>query len=276
MRKNQVIFIIIALFFAIGCTKKNEVQKTTEKYFEYVKNGKYEAAWNMLDKESQEIIGREKFVSEAKRIKDLSFFLKFKDPKVSKDGSQAIIDTEFTGQKKSYNKLPDMKVSFWVQKEGGNYKIKLKKLVDEIKEEEKKEAIEIPINPEMIETAKKYKDKIEIKDLKNGEVTFDNGLSQYMMEATVKNNSDQNFSYIGALVKFMDEKEENVLFEKTFFLVYTRQIEGIYPIKPKEERNVVIPGYAAEDITTGRWTGKLQWEVHAVKIATPEEMITID
>jgi len=116
---------------------------------------------------------------------------------------------------------------------------------------------------------------IEVKDLKNGEVEFDNGMSQYMMEATVKNNSDQNFSFVGVKVKFLSDDEKKVLLDKVFYLIYTRQIQEIYPIKPKEERNIIIPGYHAEDLD-GEWTGKLEWEVYTAKIATPEELITVE
>jgi hypothetical protein len=73
----------------------------------------------------------------------------------------------------------------------------------------------------------------------------------------------------------MDDANQKVLLEKIFFLIYTRQVQGIYPIKPGEKRDVIIPGYAADDIE-GNWTGKLQWEVAAVRLATPEELIELD
>jgi hypothetical protein len=70
-------------------------------------------------------------------------------------------------------------------------------------------------------------------------------------------------------------QDEKVLFEKTFFVIYTRQIEEIYPLAPGEEKKHNNPGYDAGDID-GNWTGKLQWEVSAVKVATPAEMIKIE
>jgi hypothetical protein len=240
-----------------------------------VKKKNFAMAWEMIDKESQDIVGKEKFLEDAQNIGNNSMFLKFKPVKMNAEGTQAIIETEYTGQKVAMNNLPEAKITFYVNKNEEKWQINLKERVDKIKEEMKRDSIEIPIDPELIETAKLYKDKIEVTNVRNGEVEFGNGLSQYMMDATVKNNSDKHLSYVGVLVKFMDDANEKVLFEKTFFLIYTRQIEEIYPLAPGEEKNIIIPGYDAGDIE-GNWTGKLQWEVNAVKVATPAEMIKIE
>ena len=229
----------------------------------------------MLDSESQEIVGQQKFIEDAQNIAANAMFLQNKPIKLNQDGTKAIIETEYTGQKASFNKLPDAKITFYVNKNGDKWQIRLEERINKILEEQKRDSIEIPIDPELIETAKLYKDKIEVRDLRNGEVEFGNGQTQYMMDAIVKNNTDKYLSYVGVLVKFMDDKEEKVLFEKTFFVIYTRQIEEIYPIAPGEEKNIIIPGYDAGDID-GNWTGKLQWEVSAVKVATPAEMIKIE
>lgn len=270
------IFICIFSVFLISCSSsKSEAEKTVDTFMDLIKQKNFARAWDMVDKESQEIVGREKFLEDAKNISLNTMFLKYKPVKMNAEGTKAIIETEYTGQKVAMNNLPDAKITFYVNKNADKWELNLKERIDKIKEEMKKDAIEIPIDPELIETAKLYKDKIEVKDLRNGEVEFANGMSQYMMDATVKNNTDKNLSYVGVLVKFMDDKDEKVLFEKTFFVIYTRQIEEIYPIAPGEERNIIIPGYDAGDIE-GNWTGKLKWEVSAVKVATPAEMIKIE
>jgi len=265
-----------ALLLCPACsTSKGEAEKTVDSFMELVKAKNFAMAWDMLDKESQDIVGKEKFLEDAQNIGNNALFLKFKPVKMNAEGTQAIIETEYTGQKVAMNNLPEAKITFYVNKNEEKWQINLKERVDKIKEEMKRDSIEIPIDPELIETAKLYKDKIEVTNVRNGEVEFGNGLSQYMMDATVKNNSDKHLSYVGVLVKFMDDANEKVLFEKTFFLIYTRQIEEIYPLAPGEEKNIIIPGYDAGDIE-GNWTGKLQWEVNAVKVATPAEMIKIE
>ena len=269
------VFCLVSLF-STGCsTSKGEAEKTVDSFMDLVKKKNFAMAWEMIDKESQDIVGKEKFLEDAQNIGNNSMFLKFKPVKMNAEGTQAIIETEYTGQKVAMNNLPEAKITFYVNKNEEKWQINLKERVDKIKEEMKRDSIEIPIDPELIETAKLYKDKIEVTNVRNGEVEFGNGLSQYMMDATVKNNSDKHLSYVGVLVKFMDDANEKVLFEKTFFLIYTRQIEEIYPLAPGEEKNIIIPGYDAGDIE-GNWTGKLQWEVNAVKVATPAEMIKIE
>lgn len=279
MKKNSIFTLIAVCFFSVvfvSCsTSKSEAEKTVDSFMELVKQKNFARAWDMLDKESQDIVGKEKFLEDAQNIGLNAMFLKYLPVKMNQDGTQAIIETEYTGQKVAMNNLPEAKITFYVNKKEDKWQLNLKERIDKIREEMKRDAIEIPIDPELIETAKLYKDKIEVKDLRNGEVEFGNGLSQYMMDATVKNNTDKHLSYIGVLVKFMDDKEEKVLFEKTFFVIYTRQIEEIYPLAPGEEKNIIIPGYDAGDID-GNWTGKLQWEVSAVKVATPAEMIKIE
>lgn len=279
MKRFSLVLLCLVLLLSlipIGCTKKKtEAEKTVESYFELLKQKNYAKAWEMLDQESQVVVGQETFINDAKNISLNSTFLKMKPTQMNADGTKAIIETEYVGQKVAMNELPEAKITFWVNKAGDEWKLNLKDRVEQIKEEARQASIEIPIDAELIETGEKYKDKIEIKELRNGEVDFGNGITQYMMDATIKNNSDQHFSYIGALVKFMDEEEENVLFEKTFFLIYTRVIDEVYPLAPGEERDIIIPGYDAGDID-GRWTGKLQWEPYAVKIATPAEMIKLE
>ena len=265
-----------ALLLCPACsTSKGEAEKTVDSFMELVKAKNFAMAWDMLDKESQDIVGKEKFLEDAQNIGNNALFLKFKPVKMNAEGTQAIIETEYTGQKVAMNNLPEAKITFYVNKNEEKWQLNLKERVDKIKEEMKRDSIEIPIDPELIETAKLYKDKIEVTNVRNGEVEFGNWLSQYMMDATVKNNSDKHLSYVGVLVKFMDDANQKVLFEKTFFLIYTRQIEEIYPLAPGEEKNIIIPGYDAGDIE-GNWTGKLQWEVNAVKVATPAEMIKIE
>ncbi|HSW60358.1 MAG TPA: hypothetical protein VLJ60_06130 [bacterium] len=271
---------LIALFFlsivSVSCSSgKGEAEKTVDSFMEFVKQKNFAMAWDMLDKESQDIVGREKFLEDAQNIGNNAMFLKVKPVKMNAEGTQAIIETEYTGQKVAMNTLLEAKITFYVNKNEEKWQLNLKERIDKIKEEMKRDSIEIPIDPELIEAAKLYKDKIEVKDVRNGEVEFGNGLSQYMMDATIKNNTDKHLSYVGVLVKFMDDANEKVLFEKTFFVIYTRQIEEIYPIAPGEEKSIIIPGYDAGDIE-GNWTGKLQWEVSAVKVATPAEMIKIE
>ena len=279
MKKFQftgLIFTLFLAFFAVSCAgTKGEAEKTIESYVELLKAKNFAKAWEMLDKESQDIVGQKKFIEDAQNISGNAMFLKNKPIKINETGDKAIMETEYTGQKVAFNKLPEAKITYYANKNEGKWQIRLQERIDQILEEQKRDSIEIPIDPELIETAKLYKDKIEVRDLRNGEVDFGNGLSQYMMDATVKNNTDKPLSYIGVLVKFMDDAEQKVLFEKTFFVIYTRQIEEIYPIKPGEEKNIIIPGYDAGDID-GNWTGKLQWEVNAVKVATPAELIRIE
>lgn len=279
MKRFSIVTTIFALLFStvlISCSSnKSEAEKTVDNFLELLEQKNFARAWDMVDKESQEIVGQEKFLEDAKYIGLNTMSLKVLPVKLNTEGTKAIIETEYTGQKVAMNNLPGAKIVFYVNKNGDKWEMNLKERIDKIKEEQKKDAIEIPINPELIETAKLYKDKIEVKDLRNGEVEFANGMSQYMMDATVKNNTDKSLSYVGVLVKFMDEKDEKVLFEKTFFVIYTRQIEEIYPIAPGEEKSIIIPGYDAGDID-GNWTGKLRWEVNAVKVATPAEMIKIE
>ena len=279
MKKFQFTGLILAVFvafFAVSCAgSKGEAEKTIESYVELLKAKNFAKAWEMLDKESQEVVGQKKFIEDAQNISGNAMFLKNKPIKINEAGDRAILETEYFGQKVAFNKLPEAKITYYANKNEGKWQIRLQERIDQIREEQKRDSIEIPIDPELIETAKLYKDKIEVKNLRNGEVDFGNGLSQYMMDATVKNNTDKPLSYIGVLVKFMDDAEQKVLFEKTFFVIYTRQIEEIYPIQPGEEKNIIIPGYDAGDID-GNWTGKLQWEVNAVKVATPAELIKIE
>jgi hypothetical protein len=278
MKKISMVLICLVCFFSmvlIGCTKKNEAEKAVESYFELLRQKNFAKAWDMLDEESQAVVGQEVFLNDARNISLNAMYLKMKPAQMNADSTRAIIETEYVGQKVAMNELPEAKITFWANKMDGDWKLNLRNRVEAIKEEARQASIEIPIDAELIETAKKYKDKIDIKDLRNGEVDFGNGIKQYMMDAVIKNNSDQHFSYIGALVKFMDEEDENVLFEKTFFIIYTRVIDEIYPLAPGEERNIIIPGYDAGDID-GRWTGKLRWEPYAVKVATPAERIKLE
>lgn len=279
MKKLNLFCLGLAAFLTLvfaGCSSsKSDAEKTLDTYFNLLKSKNFARAWDMLDSESQEIVGQQKFIEDAQNIAANAMFLQNKPIKLNQDGTKAIIETEYTGQKAAFNKLPDAKITFYVNKNGDKWQIRLEERINKILEEQKRDSIEIPIDPELIETAKLYKDKIEVRDLRNGEVEFGNGQTQYMMDAIVKNNTDKYLSYVGVLVKFMDDKEEKVLFEKTFFVIYTRQIEEIYPIAPGEEKNIIIPGYDAGDID-GNWTGKLQWEVSAVKVATPAEMIKIE
>jgi hypothetical protein len=279
MKKFQftgLILAVLAAFFAVSCAgSKGEAEKTIDSYVELLKAKNFARAWEMLDKESQDVVGQKKFLEDAQNISGNAMFLKNKPIKVNEAGDRAIMETEYFGQKAAFNKLPDAKITYYASKNDGKWQIRLQERIEQIKEEQKRDSIEIPIDPELIETAKLYKDKIEVKDLRNGEVEFGNGQTQYMMDATVKNNTDKPLSYIGVLVKFMDDADQKVLFEKTFFVIYTRQIEEIYPIQPGEEKNIIIPGYDAGDID-GNWTGKLRWEVNAVKVATPAELIKIE
>ncbi|MCK5808622.1 hypothetical protein KAH37_06535 [bacterium] len=275
MKKRIVLLLVMSLLAFVSCSKKGAVETTVQKYMKHLEKKEFQPAWDMLDEESQKIVGREEFLKEGKNVGLLSSFLKLHNPKLNGDATQAVVTTEYTGQKVAMNKLKEAKITFYTNKIGDGWKINMRDKIEEIKRQRKEDAIEIPINDELLKTAQQLKDKIAVTNLRNGEVTFSNGLSQYMMDGTVKNNTDKALSYIGVLVKFMDEKEEKVLFDKTFFITYTRQIQEIYPLKAGKEKNFIIPGYDAGDID-GNWTGKLQWEVYAVKIATPSEMITID
>ena len=279
MKKFQFTSLVSVLFFAffmVSCSaSKGDAEKVIDSYVGLLKAKNFAQAWEMLDKESQEVVGQKKFLEDAQNISGNVIFLKNKPIKINEAGDRAIMETEYFGQKVAFNKLPGAKITYYASKNDGKWQVRLQERIDQIREEQKRDSIEIPIDPELIETAKLYKDKIEVKDLRNGEVEFGNGQTQYMMDATVKNNTDKPLSYIGVLVKFMDDAEQKVLFEKTFFVIYTRQIEEIYPIQPGEEKNIIIPGYDAGDID-GNWTGKLQWEVNAVKVATPAELIKIE
>ncbi len=277
MKAKVVLFALLAAVLMLGScsSKKSEVENTVQKYLEHLKKKEFKPAWEMLDEQTQKVVGKEEFLKEAKSVGLLGMFLKLHKPKLNSDGTKAVVSTEYTGQKVAMNQLPDAKITFYANKINGKWKINMRDKIEEIERKKKEEAIEIPINDELLKTAQQLKDKIEVKNVRNGEVTFANGLSQYMMDGTVINHTDKPLSYVGILVKFMDDKEEKVLFEKTFFVIYTRQIEEIYPIKPGETRDFIIPGYDAGDIP-GKWTGKLKWEVYAVKIATPAELITVD
>ena len=279
MKKFQFTSLVSVLFFAffmVSCSaSKGDAEKVIDSYVGLLKAKNFAQAWEMLDKESQEVVGQKKFLEDAQNISGNVMFLKNKPIKINEAGDRAIMETEYFGQKVAFNKLPGAKITYYASKNDGKWQVRLQERIDQIREEQKRDSIEIPIDPELIETAKLYTDKIEDKDLRNGEVEFGNGQTQYMMDATVKNNTDKPLSYIGVLVKFMDDAEQKVLFEKTFFVIYTRQIEEIYPIQPGEEKNIIIPGYDAGDID-GNWTGKLQWEVNAVKVATPAELIKIE
>ena len=275
MKKKIVLLVVMSLLAFVSCNKKSAVTTTVQKYMTHLEKKEFQPAWDMLDKETQKVVGREEFLKEAKNIGLLNSFLKLHAPKLNGNATQAVITTEYTGQKVAMNKLKEAKITLYANKVGDVWKINMRDKIEEIKRKRKEDAIEIPINDELLSTARQLKDKISVTDLRNGEVDFSNGLSQYMMDGTVKNNTDKALSYVGVLVKFMDDKNEKVLFEKTFFVTYTRQIQEIYPLKPGEERTFIIPGYDAGDID-GKWTGKLQWEVYAVKIATPAEMVTIE
>lgn len=279
MKRFSIVTLIAVCFLSIvfvSCAAtKSDAEKTVDSFMELAKQKNFARAWDMIDKESQDVVGREKFLEDAQNIGLNAMFLKQKPVKFNEDKTKAIIETEYTGQKVAMNTLPEAKITFYVNRNEEKWELSLKERIDKIREEQKRDAIEIPIDPELIETAKLYKDKIEVKDLRNGEVEFGNGQSQYMMDATIKNNTDKHLSYVGVLVKFMDDADQKVLFEKTFFVIYTRQIEEIYPLAPGEEKSIIIPGYDAGDIE-GSWTGKLQWEVSAVKIATPAELIKIE
>jgi len=279
MKRFSIVTLIAVCFLSIvfvSCAAtKSDAEKTVDSFMELAKQKNFARAWDMIDKESQDVVGREKFLEDAQNIGLNAMFLKQKPVKFNEDKTKAIIETEYFGQKVAMNNLPEAKITFYVNKNEGKWELNFKERIDKIVEEQKRDAIEIPIDPELIETAKLYKDKIEVKNLRNGEVEFGNGQSQYMMDATIKNNTDKHLSYVGVLVKFMDDADQKVLFEKTFFVIYTRQIEEIYPLAPGEEKNIIIPGYDAGDIE-GSWTGKLQWEVSAVKVATPAELIKIE
>ncbi len=277
--RNALIVMVLSLVMAAACSSKHEAEKVVEKYFGLIKEKKYDAAWELVDQESQDIVEKDLWLNDARKINSLVMYLKFLPAQIDKEGTKAVIPTEYTGAKAAMNKVPEAQIRFYAVKNGDQWQIHLQERIEEIKKQREYEAIEIPIDETLIETAKKYKDKIIVENVRNGAVTYENGLEQYMMDATITNKSDKPFSYIGVNVKFMDDTNTKVLLEKVFFLIYTRQVQGIYPLKPGEKRDVIIPGYAAEDIfekTGVEWTGKLQWEVEAVKIATPEELIELD
>lgn len=278
MRK-AIILVCSLLFALISCSTKHDAQKLVEKYFDLIKAKNYEAAWEMVDEESKAGIEQELWMNDARQINSLSMYLKFLPTQINKEETKVVIMTEFTGAKEAMNKLPGAQIKFYAVKNGDVWQINLRERLDELKKQKEWEAIEIPIDQTLIDNAKKYKDKIIVENVRNGAVQYENGLEQYMMDATITNKSDKAFSYIGVAVKFMDDTNTKVLMDKVFFLLYTRQVQGIYPLKPGEKRDVIIPGYAADDIfekTGVEWTGKLQWEVEAVKVATPEELIELE
>jgi len=277
--KRTLVVIALSLFVAAACSSKHEAEKVVEKYYDLIKEKKYDAAWELVDQESQDVVEQELWLNDARKINSLKMYLKLLPAQIDKEGTKAVVPTEYTGAKAAMNKIPEAQVRFYTVKNGDKWQIRLQERIDEIKKQREYEAIEIPIDDTLIKTAQQYKDKIIVENVRNGAVTYENGLEQYMMDATITNKSDKPFSYIGVNVKFMDDTNTKVLLEKVFFLIYTRQIQGIYPLKPGEKRDVIIPGYAADDIfekTGVEWTGKLQWEVEAVKIAPPEELIELE
>ncbi len=277
--RNAVILFCSLLFALVSCSTKHDAQKLVEKYYDLIKAKNYDAAWEMVDEESKKDVEQELWLNDARQINSLSMYLKFQPTQINKEETKVVIFTEFTGAKEAMNKLPGAQIKFYAVKNGEQWQINLRERLDEIKKQREWEAIEIPIDETLINNAKQYKDKIIVENVRNGAVQYENGLEQYMMDATFTNKSDKAFSYIGVAVKFMDDTNTKVLMDKVFFLIYTRQVQGIYPLKPGEKRDVIIPGYAADDIfekTGVEWTGKLQWEVEAVKIATPEEMIELE
>ncbi|HOW50425.1 MAG TPA: hypothetical protein PLV42_00110 [bacterium] len=278
MRKAAIL-VCSLLFALVSCSTKHDAQKLVEKYFDLIKGKNYEAAWELVDEESKKEIEQELWMNDVRQINSLSMFLKFQPTQINKEETKVVIFTEFTGAKEAMNKLPGAQIKFYAVKNGDQWQINLRERLEELKKQREWEAIEIPIDETLINNAKQYKDKILVENVRNGAVQYENGLEQYMMDATITNKSDKPFSYIGVAVKFMDDTNTKVLMDKVFFLIYTRQVQGIYPLKPGEKRDVIIPGYAAEDVferTGVEWTGKLQWEVEAVKIATPEEMIELE
>lgn len=277
--RNAVILFCSLLFALVSCSTKHDAQKLVEKYYDLIKAKNYDAAWEMVDEESKKDVEQELWLNDARQINSLSMYLKFQPTQINKEETKVVIFTEFTGAKEAMNKLPGAQIKFYAVKNGDQWQINLRERLDAIKKQREWEAIEIPIDETLINNAKQYKDKILVENVRNGAVQYENGLEQYMMDATITNKSDKPFSYIGVAVKFMDDTNTKVLMDKVFFLIYTRQVQGIYPLKPGEKRDVIIPGYAAEDVfeqTGVEWTGKLQWEVEAVKIATPEEMIELE
>lgn len=278
MRK-AIILLCSLLFALVSCSTKHDAQKLVEKYYDLIKAKNYEAAWELVDEESKKDIEQELWMNDVRQINSLSMFLKFQPTQINKEETKVVIFTEFTGAKEAMNKLPGAQIKFYAVKNGDQWQINLRERLEELKKQREWEAIEIPIDETLINNAKQYKDKIIVENVRNGAVQYENGLEQYMMDATFTNKSDKAFSYIGVAVKFMDDTNTKVLMDKVFFLIYTRQVQGIYPLKPGEKRDVIIPGYAADDIfekTGVEWTGKLQWEVEAVKIATPEELIELE
>lgn len=273
--KKIIALLGVSLLLALSCSAKHEAQKTIEKYYELIKSKNYDAAWEMVDEESKELVEQETWLGDARAVNSVSMSLKMLPAQMDKEGTRAVVMTEYTGALAARNKVPEAQIRFYAVKKGDKWGINLQDRIEAIKKQRAYEAIEIPIDQTLIDNAKKYKDKIIVENVRNGAVQYENGLEQYMMDATITNKSDKAFSYIGVAVKFMDDTNTKVLLDKVFFLIYTRQVQGIYPLKPGEKRDVIIPGYAADDIE-GNWTGKLQWEVEAVKIATPEELIELD
>jgi len=278
MRKTLTVLVVL-LFAVVACSSKHEAEKTVEKYYGFIKEKKYDAAWELVDQESQDVVEQELWLNDARQVNSLTMYLKLLPTEINKEGTKAVVPTEYIGAKAGMNKVPEAQIKFYAVKNEDKWRIHLQERLDEIKKQREWEAIEIPIDDTLIKTAQQYKDRILVENVRNGAVQYENGLEQYMMDATITNKADKPFSYIGVNVKFMDDANQKVLLEKVFFLIYTRQIQGIYPIKPGEKRDVIIPGYAADDIferTGVEWTGKLQWEVEAVKLATPEELIELE
>ncbi len=277
--RRMLVVVGLSLLAAVACSSRHDAEKTVEKYYDLIKEKKYDAAWELVDEESRDIVEQELWLNDARKLNSLKMYLKLLPVQIDKEGTKAVVPTEYTGAKAAMNKVPEAQIRFHVVKNNDKWQIRLQERIDEIKKQREYEAIEIPIDETLIKTAQQYKDKIIVENVRNGAVQYENGLEQYMMDATITNKSDKPFSYIGVNVKFMDDTNTKVLLEKVFFLIYTRQVQGIYPLKPGEKRDVIIPGYAAEDIfekTGVEWTGKLQWEVEAVKIATPEELIELE
>ncbi|HSA32599.1 MAG TPA: hypothetical protein P5077_02620 [bacterium] len=277
--KKIIALLGVSLLVAFSCSAKHEAQKTIDKYYDLIKAKNYEAAWEMVDEESKELVEQEAWLNDVRAVNSVSMSLKMLPAQMDKEGTRAVVMTEYTGALAARNKMPDAQIRFYAVKAGDKWVINLQDRVEEIKKQRAYEAIEIPIDDTLIKTAQQYKDKIIVENVRNGAVQYENGLEQYMMDATITNKSDKPFSYIGVAVKFMDDTNTKVLMDKVFFLIYTRQVQGIYPLKPGEKRDVIIPGYAADDIferTGVEWTGKLQWEVEAVKLATPEELIELE
>jgi len=271
---KHLLLTLLIMTTVISCTKTHNSQKVIDKYLGHIKKNDLKSAYSLLDDESKNLVPMSDFENTAKSIKSSLLNLKKEKVELTKNKTFATLKTKFTGSMSSRN-TPEFQISFYAVKVKQEWKVRLDKLITDIKKKKKADSYEIPLSPELIATGGKYKDLIEVTELKNGEVTYDNDTSQYMMEATIKNNSDKPFSFIGVKVKFMTDDETKVLLEKVFYLIYTRQIQAIYPLKPKQTRNSIIPGYDPADLN-GEWTGKLQWEVYTAKIATPGELVTLD